>query len=162
MNSIYITSFARAKHLPSGVVPFSAAVYQPKGYDFPKAQWADIRRDGAWIRPRDFLSHDNPLIAYREALLNLWSSRLVEIEQWLSLREGPTALCCWCPYDKAAQRQLKDWGSFVCHTAVIGEYLSQEFKVPVWYDSDRLRLTTLTQNWNVPQREEPTSQIALS
>lgn len=53
---------------------------------------------------------------------------------------------CWCPVEKAAIRQLKEYGSFICHTSVIGEFLATEFGVPVWYDSDRLFMTVLTQH----------------
>lgn len=150
--TVYITSFAMSRHLPPGVESWSAAVYQPKGFNYPKATWADIRRNGVWTRPRDFTAAANPLEDYRKSLLSLYESRHEEISAWLQrVGPGPVALCCWCPYDKAAQRQLKEWGSFVCHTAVIGEYLSAKLKVVVWYDADRLKLTTLTQNWKVPQ-----------
>lgn len=148
---VYITSFAMSRYLPADVTPWSAAVYPPKGFTYPKADWTDIRRNGFWTRPRDFTNEANPLAAYRYALMDLYDSRRSDAEQWLAGLTGSVALCCWCPYDKAAQRQLKDWGSFVCHTAVIGEFLSSRLKVPVWYDADRLRLTTLTQKWTVPQ-----------
>lgn len=151
---VFISSFVMSRYLPVDMPKFSVAVYQPKGYGFPKAYWADIRESGAWIRPRDFISESLPLVAYRSALWDLYAGRHEAIERWVEDLAGSVALLCWCPYDKAAQRQLKDWGSFVCHTAVIGEYLSTVLKVPVWYDADRLKLTTLTQNWNVPQREE--------
>lgn len=142
---IFISSFAMSHYFPPDVPKFSAAVYQPKGYNSPKAHWADIRRNGAWTRPRDFISKPSPLIVYRSALWDLYASRHDAIERWIEDRAGSTALLCWCPYDKAAQRQLNEWGSFVCHTAVIGEYLSTVLKVPVWYDADRLKLAVLEQ-----------------
>lgn len=144
---IYLTSFFRSDELPDSVEKWSAAVYQPKGYDFPKAGWADIREDktGEWIRPRMFEGHPNPRTAYRDWLYQEYMGRKEEAMIWLYGLEGDAALMCWCPRDKAAQRQLKDWGSFICHTAVIGEFLHKEFDVPVWYDSDRLNMTVLGQ-----------------
>lgn len=138
-----ITSFQRSHGLEA---VFSAAVYQPKGYNYPKAEWADIRRDGVWTRPRDFLDTEDPLRNYHVALFNLYVSRREEISLWLaqvSTFWGEFVLCCWCPYDRAAQRQLVEHGSFVCHTAVIGEILENQHSVQVFYDSDRQRMKQL-------------------
>ena len=141
MSHALITSFNRSHQLPVPV--FSAAVYQPQGYSYPKADWADIRRDGAWTRPRDFLGTEDPLLHYHQALLNLYAGRWDEIERWISSVGNNFALCCWCPYDRAAQRQLHEHGSFVCHTAVIGEVLEGDHGVRVWYDDDRRRMKVL-------------------
>jgi hypothetical protein len=139
-----ITSFQRSHGLEA---VFSAAVYQPKGYNYPKAEWADIRRDGVWTRPRDFIGEPDPLAAYRNALLHLYGERHRHIEDWLEgvkLGWGDQfVLCCWCPYDRAAQRQLGEHGSFVCHTAVIGEVLERDHDVQVFYDSDRRLMKVL-------------------
>lgn len=144
---IYLTSFFKSKELPKDVEPWSAAVYQPKGYNYPKAGWTDIREDktGEWIRPRMFEGYPNSRKAYRDWLMHEYQQRRDEASIWVYSQEGDVALCCWCPYDKAAQRQLSDWGSFICHTAVVGEFITKEFKVPVWYDADRLNMTVLGQ-----------------
>lgn len=145
---IYITSFRQSIVLPERVERWSAAVYQPKGFNYPKAAVWDIRPtefgETQWVRPREFVGHDEPLMAYRETLLNLYAARDHAIKQWLNRLQGAAALCCWCPYDKAAQRQLLQWGSFVCHTAVVGEHLTNQ-GVEVWYDGDRRKMTVLTQ-----------------
>ncbi|HJS83819.1 MAG TPA: hypothetical protein VJ742_13415 [Nitrososphaera sp.] len=152
---IFLTSFAMSKYLPIKVVPWSAAVYQPTGFKYPKATWTDIREDGKWMRPRDFLDAEKPLLAYRAKLYSMYESRLEDAEKWLSELQAPAALCCWCPYDKAAQRQLQQWGSFVCHTAVVGEFLIDKFQLPVWYDGDRRKMSVLTQKGlpNEPPKE---------
>jgi hypothetical protein len=149
---VYITSFFKSHLVPKEVEKFSAAVYPPKGYEWmPKAMWTDIRdKQGNWTRPRNFEKAENPLMAYRNALWELYSEREREAVRWLSEREGAIALCCWCPADRPAQRQLKEWGSFVCHTAVLGEFITA-LGHRVWYDSDRLRMAVLTQH--VPQKE---------
>lgn len=137
--SILFTSFGRSKNLD--IQKFSCAVYQPKGFNYPKVDWTDIRREGGhWTRPRDFISAYRPLDAYREALWQLYSSREKQIYDWLYKRSGDIALCCWCPYDRAAQRQLQEHGSFVCHTAVLGLILEHKFHQVVAYDSDREKM----------------------
>lgn len=123
----------------------SVAVYQPKGYSYPKVEWADIRRDGRWTRPRDFLSSEQPLVAYHDALYALYMERKDEAEWWRDAIPWDVALCCWCPYDQAAQRQLKDFGSFVCHTAVLSEFIYRELHVQVWEDGDRRHMAVLGQ-----------------
>jgi hypothetical protein len=145
--SVYLTSFFESHKVPKDVEKFSAAVYPPKGYEWmPKAAWTDIRNNkGDWTRPRNFVNAENPLQAYRDALYELYSGRMLEASKWLTERQGAVALCCWCPSDQAAQRQLKEWGSFICHTAVLGEFIYTEFAIPVWYDANRLRMTVLSQ-----------------
>lgn len=141
---VLITSFQRSHGL--GDVPvWSAAVYSPRQFThYPKAWWTDIRNeDGAWTRPRDFVDRPDPLGAYRAELLRLYRSREEQARAWVSGVDDWAALCCWCPYDRAAQRQLEEHGSFVCHTAVVGEFL-EELGVRVWYDQDRRRMKDLT------------------
>lgn len=145
---VYLTSFFQSSKLNPSIKRWSGAVYQPKGYNYPKADCWDIRKDGKWIRPREFLEAEKPLIEYRNALWELYDSRRPQIEQWLGQHgwdEQFAAVCCWCPSDKAAKKQLDLFGSFVCHTSVVGEYLSEEMKIPVWYDSDRLKMAVLSQ-----------------
>jgi hypothetical protein len=146
MPSVYISSFFKSKDIPDETVIYSAAVYQPKGYQFPKADWTDIRdAGGAWTRPRNYIGSERPLEAYRLALYRLYSDRIEEARRWLlGLGHRDAALLCWCPSDKAARRQLEEFGSFTCHTAVLGEFLT-DLGVPVWYDAERLRMSVLTQ-----------------
>lgn len=145
---IYITSFKKADRLPDGVMKFSAAVYQPQDCNYPKAEWCDIRDDtGQWIRPNRYLDEPEPLAAYRQVLLMHYEARHRDIRTWINHIGAAAALLCWCPYERAAQRQLQEFGSFVCHTAVLAEVLSSSYRtrVNVFLDSDRLRMTTLTQ-----------------
>ncbi len=148
---IYLTSFMRSAELPPGIELWSAAVYQPRGFEFPKARCFDIRDfTNRWIRPREYMAEKQPLLMYRKALLKLYRGRANRILKWLGERKGHNiALCCWCPYERAAQRQLKEWGSYVCHLSVVGEYLADNTKELIWYDSDRLKMAVLTQKSNV-------------
>jgi hypothetical protein len=139
--SIVLTSFKRSGdysslrgHPQGGITrPYSAAVYQPRGFSYPKLDFWDIRDDrGNWTRPRE----------YRGKLIDLYASRIEAINDWLHDLDHTAVLCCWCPYDRAAQRQLRDWGSFVCHTAVMYEVL-RGLGVEVLLDPDRDRMVKL-------------------
>lgn len=130
--------FKRDEEYPENVA-FSAAVYQPKGFKFEKVAWTDIRDErGRWTRPREFLDYLDPVVAYRDALWTVYLQRDAAIQAWLYdwNKEDPV-LCCWCPYDSAAKRQIKEWGSYICHTAVIGKFLQHRYQIDVEYDKDR-------------------------
>lgn len=145
MKNVYLVSFFQSHALPPGVIPMSAAVYQPRGYAYEKVAWTDIRRDGQWIRPRDFISFPYPLQAYRDALYGLYLGRRDEAVRWRDETPHDVALCCWCPHDKAAKRQLEQFGSFVCHTAVLSEFIYRELGVAVWEDGERRHMAVLGQ-----------------
>jgi len=55
--------------------------------------------------------------------------------------ENDVALCCWCPYDKAAKRQLADYGSFICHSWPVESFL-KELGVEVVRDADREQMVS--------------------
>lgn len=145
MKNVYLTSFFRSHDLPPGVVPYSAAVYQPRGYSYPKVNWTDIRLGAQWIRPRQFIAEARPLQAYRDALWDLYESRRREAAVWVAETPHDVALCCWCPHDKAAKRQLEEWGSFVCHTAVLSEFIYDRLGIAVWEDGERRHMAVLQQ-----------------
>jgi hypothetical protein len=127
---------------------YSIAVYQPRNFpELPVAPVFNILdEEGKWIRPRNFMQPGHVpeenyelLKDYRDALLRLYDGRRAAINRWL--KDGPkrAVLCCWCPYDRAAQRQLQDFGSFVCHSGVVGLYLKM-LGVRVQYDKDREKM----------------------
>jgi hypothetical protein len=130
--------------------PFSIAVYQPQWWkEVPEAPLFNILNEkGDWIRPREFIppNHDGTkpsqkvLQAYFEALFALYDTRRDQIRFWLRSQDVPRiGLLCWCPYDRAAKRQLEDFGSFVCHSAAVGEYLKR-LGYRVLRDVDRKRM----------------------
>lgn len=135
---ILLTSFLKSNEFSGS--KYSAAVYQPKGYTYPKAAWADIRKDdGTWIRPREFVSWNRPLNGYFASLFSLYLSRRDEIEEWVERHGSNLALLCWCPYEKAAQRQLREYGSYVCHLGVV-EAILKEIGEQVRVDKDRKKM----------------------
>lgn len=151
---ILLTSFMRSRALDPKVERLSVAVYQPTGFAYQKLDFFDIRDEsGKWTRPRDFIPDDHdpskPSDAvvgkYRAALYGLYIRRIAEIDKWAKALNHDVALCCWCPYDRAAQRQLADYGTFLCHTAGIGLVL-RDARVfgstvpPIIYDDDRQKM----------------------
>jgi hypothetical protein len=150
--SVLLTSFKRYHDdiaYPYPTMPgYSIAVYQPSWYEpLPKLDLFDIRRHaGTWTRPRDFITvgHDPAkadstlLRAYHDTLLTMYRDRYAALKykDLGELAYNDVALCCWCPYDKAAKRQLDDYGSFVCHSWVVESFL-KELGVKVVRDLDR-------------------------
>lgn len=113
---------------------WSAAMYQPHWYPGKLRQLGIFliqeQPGWDWIRPRMFAHYKEPLVEYGHELYQLYKLRKDRIERWVDHVQGKSvALCCWCPYDKAAQRQLKEHGSFVCHLGVVAWFLTNEFKV---------------------------------
>ena len=146
---VFITSFQLSHELPAGVSKHAVTVYAPKGYEaYSKIDWTDIRQaDGTWTRPRNFVGEPDPLASYWRALFELYDSRRAEAERWRDGLLGDVALCCWCPHDRAAQRQLAEHGSFVCHTGPLGQWIETRLGLRVWYDQARremkqIRLST--------------------
>jgi len=144
MSEILLTSFKRSLKLPISFSKYSVAVYQPKGFNYPKLRIFEIvDHTGRWIRPSNFVKDSDPLISYRDTLYNLYSTRKNSIENWFNSIIGQdVALCCWCPYDRAAQRQLKEHGSFVCHTEVI-RYFAKYLGFNLDIDFDRQKMKVL-------------------
>jgi len=126
----------------------SIAVYQPKWYpQLPVIEGFDIRHNGQWTRPRDFMPEDHDatvpdpglLEMYHDTLLGMYARRYEQIGAWLGTHYGEWDFCCWCPYDKAAKRQLHDYGSFVCHSWAVESYL-HVYGIPVERDGDRQQM----------------------
>lgn len=137
---VYITSFFKIKELPEGVEPLSAAVYQPRGYTLPKVAWTDIRRGGKWTRPREFLYAADPAVAYWDAMIELYKSRLNDAIDWrieVEMNGWDVALCCWCPYDRSAKRQIEEFGSFICHTGPLAAFIEEYLDFEIVLDKDR-------------------------
>jgi hypothetical protein len=74
------------------------------------------------LRLRNF---NGSILAYVDSLREGYESRWNEIEQWLeSLKKDQQyILCCWCPNSSTAKEQIKEFGTFFCHTALIGKMI---------------------------------------
>jgi hypothetical protein len=123
-------------------------MYQPKGYLYDRLDWALIGQpDGSgWIRPRNFIQRADPLSAYHDALLMQYIGRTETAKAWFDYMDDTfdgVTFCCWCPHDRAAQRQMEEHGSFVCHTDVLAEFIETRLGHRVWFDYDRRRMKAL-------------------
>ncbi len=134
--AVLMTSFFKSNKLE--MEKWSVAVYQPKGYRYPKVDWADIRLDGKWIRPREFLGEPDPAAAYFKFMVEMYRSRIDEAAEWLQdYYVHDVAFCCWCPHDRAARAQLEEFGSFICHTGPLAAFLRDDCGVEVVLDKAR-------------------------
>ncbi len=147
IENIHITSFQRSHGLRMPVL--SVAMYTPKGYEhIARLDWALIGKpDGTdWIRPRQFIGADDPLPQYRAALWRRYDERIHVARSWgdyIGDDYNAVAFCCWCPHDRAAQRQMGEHGSFVCHTDVLGEWIEARLGARVWFDSERRHMKAI-------------------
>jgi len=135
MHRIEAVSFFDTKGLEN---VWSGAVYQPKGYTFPKVDWMDIRDDdGLWIRPNRYLHYPQPAQGY---LLNLYShyqTRRYAADWWVdNLRHDETNyVACWCPNERAAVKQINDFGTYICHLSVVEVFINDHYQDEVeWVD----------------------------
>ena len=139
---IFLSSFVRARlYAERGVPIYSVARWRPA---WTHAQeWSDLPflaaadRSGAPIRLRD---HAAPISGYCATYGAALAVRWAEVGPWLaSLDHGAHAvLACWCPYSSAGRRQIAAFGTFFCHTVLIGELIrAARPDVPVRPDKDR-------------------------
>lgn len=115
---------------------YSAANWQPRGLTYPNADWAIPRTsDGKRIYISTYGGPSN----YWPAMVDFFEAQSHTIAEWLNdLDTEYFVLACWCPYTRKAGEQLRDHGSFVCHTGPLGEVLSTFPGLEVVLDTDRL------------------------
>ena len=87
--------------------------------------------------PRNFLDTADPAKAYWNAMLAHYDTRLDAASEWAADAPDRVALHCWCPFDRAAKRQMEQFGSFICHTGPLGEWIVTRLGVAVGYDEAR-------------------------
>ena len=122
--NVLLTSFVFAKTLKCGN-KFSVARTKPawakkyKELDF----LAPIDKNGKAIRLSNY--PHNPTGGYAMVLKETYISRWTEISEWLeSLKvDEQYVLCCWCPHSKSTKEQIKEFGSFACHTLLIAKLI---------------------------------------
>ena len=153
MMTVYLTSFKR--YFESKCMPgYSIAVYQPRWYQqLPKIDMFDIRdATGQWTLPRNFVVVDGSgkqtnsdmdvLRAYHDTLVAMYHERYKVPGSFPEITKD-VAFCCWCPYEKAAKRQLEHYGTFVCHSMAVETFL-KEIGINVLRDKDREKMVRLT------------------
>jgi hypothetical protein len=141
--TVLLTSFKRfhantsSKRIPG----YSIAVTQPDWQpELPMLHLFDIRdpnNGGAWTKVRDFVDESGDDLGavkrYHEHLLDMYQRRYTyeqslgqlgtQIAELIPMFRHDVALCCWCPYTKAAKSQIERFGTFVCHSMVVETFL---------------------------------------
>jgi hypothetical protein len=133
---IVLTSFRKAKNYNGQ--KFSIARFQPAGFAFPELTFlAATDKNGEKLLLRDFA---NPIEGYERALAEGYAARWDKIQAWLdSLQPDKSiVLCCWCPYSQSTKDQIRDFGTFCCHSGIIGQLVNKyRPDISVVLDSDR-------------------------
>lgn len=133
---LVLTSFKKAKNYNGQ--KFSIARFQPSGFAFAELSFlAATDKDGNKLLLRDFRS---PMEGYEKALFEGYATRWDKIKTWLdSLQEDKTVvLCCWCPYSESTKNQIREFGTFCCHSGLIGKLVNRyRPDISVVLDSDR-------------------------
>ena len=119
----------------------SIAMYQPKWYEaLPTLDMFLINDEhGNWIKPGNF--QDSPVEEYAGVLSHEYHKRYDDIWKWLEtnklFKNTDIALCCWCPHASAASKQIAQHGTYICHSAVVEQFLMEHFDVEVVRDAER-------------------------
>ena len=142
---VILSSFKRYGHLARylGYKPraYSVARYQPRGSCFPELDF--LAPPSEMSVPRNHGAFEDYLAFYESGLKQAYAERWSEIKGWLDSleRDDVTALLCWCPYTDLAEEQSIQFGSFACHTGLIGKMLNRHRPdIEVWLDRDREKL----------------------
>ena len=133
---LILTSFKKSKKYVGQ--KFSIARFQPSGFVYPELTFlAATGANGEKLLLEDF---EEPILGYERAYLAGIKSRWPEIKQWLdSLDNNKTIiLCCWCPYSLATKAQITNFGSFCCHSGIIGQLVNKSRPdISIIMDDDR-------------------------
>lgn len=145
-NMIIFTSFKKSYQYAGQ--KFSVARYQPKGFHFTELSFfAAEDENGDRIK---LGNSDNSIAEYKKAFRKGCKARWAEIEIWLKALkpEDDLVLCCWCPYSKGSEKQLKDTGVFACHTGLIAQMIKKHRPdIRVALDEDREK--HLVKDWSI-------------
>ena len=120
--NVLITSFydARKYELDN---KFSVACWKPDWCKYRELDFLFPKdKEGNRLRLRNF---DGSVTGYIDALREGYSSRWDKIESWLESlsKDQQCIICCWCPHSSTSKEQLKKFGTFFCHTVLIGKMI---------------------------------------
>lgn len=102
---------------------FSVSRWQPKGYVYPTFEFLGAYdKNGSRLYLRN-----SSLERYKHQWKEYIASNWAWVEDWLNSldNEKDIMLCCWCPHSKSTQNQMKQFGTFVCHTGLIGRLINK-------------------------------------
>jgi hypothetical protein len=140
--SILLSSFKKSKEVIKKIPDschYSVSRWQPSGFSYNILDFL-----GAYYKNGNGLllqNRTNPLQSYQHDLFKYYVSRWEEIVLWLTTIQNSDKLIvlnCWCPYSKATKNQIKNFGSFACHTGLIGKIINSYFPdIELYLDKDR-------------------------
>jgi hypothetical protein len=146
--NILLTSFLNARNYDLNN-KFSVASWKPNWCTYKEISCLfpyDI--NGLRLRLRNC---ENSVDQYVNELREGYSDRWDQIESWLeSLKtDEQYILCCWCPHSKPSKESIKNFGSFFCHTTLIGKMIkTHRPELIVKLDQDReLKSIPSTIDW---------------
>ena len=148
---VILTSFHRSKRMEGE--KFSICRFQPAGFNFPELRFFSAEdASGNRLRIRDIASSQEFAVQYRQALASRW----VQVRDWLAdlqSSHGRTILLlCWCPYSEDTRSAVKNGGTFLCHSGLIGKLINKHCPdVRLLLDEDRA--LRLDEEWR-PERYE--------
>lgn len=120
--NVLITSFYGARKFEIDN-KFGVACWKPEWCTYRDLEFLFPRdKYGNRLRLRNFNGSVN---RYIDELREGYSFRWEKIETWLESlkREEQNIICCWCPHSSSSKEQLKEFGTFFCHTVLIGKMI---------------------------------------
>jgi hypothetical protein len=120
--NVLLTSFFKAKKFDLEN-KFNVACWKPDWCKHKDLEFLfPIDVNGERIRLRRF---EDPINGYIDCLRDAYSSRWDTIEIWMNSLKNTEQhiLCCWCPSSSVSKEQLVKYGTFFCHTVLIGKML---------------------------------------
>jgi hypothetical protein len=118
--NVLITSFYGARKFEIDT-KFGVACWKPEWCTYRDLEFLFPRDiNGNRLRLRNF---DGSVDKYVDALREGYASRWDEIEKWLEQlkKDEQHIICCWCPHSSTSKEQLKNFGTFFCHSVLIGK-----------------------------------------
>lgn len=155
---VILTSFKQSVKYPGE--KYSIARIQPKGFNYKELKFlAAIDEKGKKLQMENI--QDDTLNVYKEALRRGLKKRWHLVNAWLNSlsHDKDIVLCCWCPYSESSSKQMKEYGTFACHSGLIGQMIRKNRPdIQVVLDEDRQKY--LSKEWRPDAAEEKASESA--
>ena len=136
---VLLTSFnisIKIEKMFPNIEMFSVSRWRPKGFN----NYKTLENLGAYDKHGQKLTLNNGIDTYKKELFKAYVKNWKWIEKWLTelSNDNIIGLCCWCPYSKSTKLQIKTYGSFVCHTGLIGKMINKyRPDIEILLDMDR-------------------------
>ena len=138
---IILTSFKKSVNIKRSFPEtemFSVSRWQPTGFHYEVLEFLgayDINGNKINLKGRR-----DPLNRYKNDLFKYYIQNWPTIQKWLDSIDNSVmiSLSCWCPHSISTINQKKDFGTFACHTGLIGKIINKyRPDVEILMDKDR-------------------------